>query len=142
MQAVIAATVFAVLALLITPLALISSAVIMLTVLRQGWREGALVLVSALLAIAVLAAHADGHQVESERDEVEAISRGLAALGRAEDMELFVKAFKDPDYRVRAAAVAGLAATGEPGAASSGEAVTVPSEQVRLTLTGSVLSSL
>ena len=54
MQAVIAATVFAVLALLITPLALISAAVIMLTVLRQGWREGALVLVSALLAIAGL----------------------------------------------------------------------------------------
>jgi HEAT repeat protein len=44
--------------------------------------------------------------------------RGLAALGRAEDMELLVKAFKDPDFRVRAAAVAGLAATGEPGAAS------------------------
>jgi tellurite resistance protein/uncharacterized protein (DUF697 family) len=33
----------------------------------------------ALLAIAALAAHADGHQVESEREEVEAISTGLAA---------------------------------------------------------------
>ena len=54
MQAVIAATVFAVLALLVTPLALFSAAVIMLTVLRQGWQEGALVLVSALLAIAGL----------------------------------------------------------------------------------------
>nr|MDJ0741547.1 hypothetical protein [Gammaproteobacteria bacterium] len=51
MQAVIAATVLAVLALLITPLALASAAVITLTVLRQGWREGALVLASALLAI-------------------------------------------------------------------------------------------
>lgn len=51
MQAVIAATVLAVLALLITPLALLSAAVIMLAVLRQGWREGLLVVGSALLAI-------------------------------------------------------------------------------------------
>lgn len=54
MQAVIAATVLAILALLVTPLALVSAAVISLTVLRQGWREGVLVLVSALLAIAGL----------------------------------------------------------------------------------------
>ncbi len=51
MQAVIAATVLAVLALLITPLGLLSAAVIALTVLRQGWREGVLVVLSALLAI-------------------------------------------------------------------------------------------
>jgi hypothetical protein len=51
MQAVIAATVLAVLALLVTPLALFSAAVITLTVLRQGWREGVLVVGSALLAI-------------------------------------------------------------------------------------------
>ncbi len=54
MQAVVAATVLAVLALLVTPLALVSAAVVVLTVLRQGWREGALVVVSALLAIAGL----------------------------------------------------------------------------------------
>jgi len=51
MQAVVAATVLAVLALLVTPLGLVSAAVIALTVLRQGWKEGALVLGSALLAI-------------------------------------------------------------------------------------------
>jgi hypothetical protein len=39
------------LALLVTPLGLISAAVIALTFLRQGWKEGALVLGSALLAI-------------------------------------------------------------------------------------------
>jgi uncharacterized membrane protein len=54
MQAVVAATVLAVLALLVTPLALLSAAVIMLTVQRQGWREGVLVVGSALLAIAGL----------------------------------------------------------------------------------------
>ena len=54
MQAVIVATVLAMLALLVTPLGLLSAAVITLTVLRQGWKEGALVLVSALLAIAGL----------------------------------------------------------------------------------------
>ena len=41
MQAVIATTVLALLALLVTPLGLASAAVIMLTVLRQGWQEGA-----------------------------------------------------------------------------------------------------
>ena len=51
MQAVIAATVLAVLGLLVTPLALFSAAIVMLTVLRQGWREGVLVVGSALLAI-------------------------------------------------------------------------------------------
>ena len=51
MQAVIVATVLAVLALLVTPLGLLSAAVITLTVLRQGWKEGVLVLGSALLAI-------------------------------------------------------------------------------------------
>jgi hypothetical protein len=54
MQAVIAATVLAVLALIVTPLALLSSAVVMLAVLRQGWREGMLVVGSSLLAIAGL----------------------------------------------------------------------------------------
>ena len=51
MQAVIAATVLAVLGLLVTPLALFSAAVVVLTVLRQGWREGVLVVGSSLLAI-------------------------------------------------------------------------------------------
>ena len=51
MQAVIAATVLAVLALLVLPLAMFSVAVVMLAVLRQGWREGLIVVVSALLAI-------------------------------------------------------------------------------------------
>lgn len=54
MQAVMATTVLAVLALVITPLALASAAVVTLTVLRQGWREGAVVVVSATLAIAGL----------------------------------------------------------------------------------------
>lgn len=54
MQAVIAATVLAVLALLVTPLAFISAAVVVLTVLRQGWYEGLLIVLSALLAIAGL----------------------------------------------------------------------------------------
>jgi hypothetical protein len=54
MQAVIVATVLAMLALLVTPLGLLSAAVITLTVLRQGWKEGVLVLGSALLAIAGL----------------------------------------------------------------------------------------
>ncbi|MCB1785292.1 MAG: hypothetical protein H6953_03850 [Chromatiaceae bacterium] len=54
MQAVIAASVLAMLGLLVTPAVLLSAAVIMLTVLRQGWREGLLVLASALLAIAGL----------------------------------------------------------------------------------------
>ena len=51
MQAVVVATVLAVLALLVTPLGLISAAVIALTFLRQGLKEGGLVLGSALLAI-------------------------------------------------------------------------------------------
>jgi len=54
MQAVVVATVLAMLALLVTPLGLISAAVISVTVLRQGWKEGVLVLGSALLAIAGL----------------------------------------------------------------------------------------
>ncbi|MGB5198881.1 MAG: hypothetical protein WBR56_03150, partial [Sedimenticolaceae bacterium] len=52
MQAVIAASVLAILALLVTPLGLISAAVIALTVLRQGWREGALVLGTSLAVVA------------------------------------------------------------------------------------------
>ncbi|WP_078120601.1 DUF2232 domain-containing protein [Thiosocius teredinicola] len=52
MQAVIAATVSAMLALIVTPVGVVSAAVIALTVLRQGWREGTYVIVSALLAIA------------------------------------------------------------------------------------------
>ena len=51
MQAVVVATVLAMLALLVTPLGLISAAVIALTFLRQGLKEGGLVLGSALLAI-------------------------------------------------------------------------------------------
>jgi len=51
MQAVIAATVLAMLGLLVTPLALLSAAVIVLTVLRQGAREGALVVAFSLMAI-------------------------------------------------------------------------------------------
>ena len=51
MQAVIAATVIALLALLVTPLAAFSAAVVILTVLRQGLYEGLLIVVSALLAI-------------------------------------------------------------------------------------------
>ena len=51
MQAVVVATVLAMLALLVTPLGLVSAAVIALTFLRQGWKEGGLVLGSALLAI-------------------------------------------------------------------------------------------
>lgn len=51
MQAVIAATVLAVLALIVTPLALLSAAVVMLTFLRQGWREGLLVVGAALAAM-------------------------------------------------------------------------------------------
>jgi hypothetical protein len=54
MQAVIATTVLAMLALLVTPLGLVSAAVVMLTVLRQDWKESVLVLGSALLAIAGL----------------------------------------------------------------------------------------
>lgn len=54
MQAVIATTVLALLALLVTPLGLASAAVVMLTVLRQDWKESVLVLGSALLAIAGL----------------------------------------------------------------------------------------
>ncbi len=54
MQAVIGATVPALLALLVTPLALLSAAVVALTVLRQGPREGALVVGAALAAMAGL----------------------------------------------------------------------------------------
>jgi uncharacterized protein (DUF697 family)/tellurite resistance protein len=60
----------------------------------------------AQVAIAVLAAHADGHQVESERDEVEAISRGLVSsvpgtVDRARLPEL-ARALRSPDGRRRA----------------------------------------
>ena len=51
MQAVVAATVLAVMALIVTPLSIFSAAIVTLTVLRQGWREGLLVVLSALLAI-------------------------------------------------------------------------------------------
>jgi len=73
----------------------------------------------ALLAIAVLAAHADGHQVESERGEVEAISRGLAARVPAavERSRLpgLARALSSPDSRQRAfeAAVAVCNTDGE-----------------------------
>ena len=48
MQAVIAALLFAAFGLVLTPLMLFSSAVIILTVLRQGWLEGTLVIVASL----------------------------------------------------------------------------------------------
>lgn len=51
MQAVIATTVLAVVALIVTPLALFSAAVVMLAMLRQGWREGLFVVSGGLLAI-------------------------------------------------------------------------------------------
>jgi len=56
MQAVVALTLFTVLGIALTPLMLLSAAVVMLTVLRQGWREGALVLGAAALAITALGA--------------------------------------------------------------------------------------
>ena len=54
MQAIVAATVLSLLALLVTPLALLSSAVVMLAVLRQGWHEGAIVVGGTLSAMAGL----------------------------------------------------------------------------------------
>lgn len=54
MQAVMVATVFAVLALLITPLGIASSAVVALVVLRNGVREGLLVVVLGGVALAIL----------------------------------------------------------------------------------------
>ncbi|HID46216.1 MAG TPA: DUF2232 domain-containing protein [Chromatiaceae bacterium] len=54
MQAVMAAAVFTVLALLITPLGIASSAVVALVVLRNGVREGLLVMVLGGVALAAL----------------------------------------------------------------------------------------
>jgi len=54
MQAVMVATVFTVLALLITPLGIASSAVVALVVLRNGVREGLLVVVLGGVALAIL----------------------------------------------------------------------------------------
>jgi len=59
----------------------------------------------ALVSIAVLAAHADGHQVESERGEVEAVARGLSAalpgtVERARLSEL-ARALRSPQVRER-----------------------------------------
>lgn len=54
MQAVMAATVFTVLALLITPLGIASSAVVALVVLRKGVQEGLLVAVLGGMALAIL----------------------------------------------------------------------------------------
>lgn len=54
MQAIMAIVVSAVLAVQLTPLALISSAIVVLATLRNGPREGLLVVVSATLAIAGL----------------------------------------------------------------------------------------
>ncbi len=56
MQAVIAAAVLAMLALLVTPLGLFSAAVISLAFLRQGPQEGSLVLGAALAAVTGLGA--------------------------------------------------------------------------------------
>ncbi len=54
LQAVATATVLAVLALILTPLGIVSSAVIALATLRQGWKEGLLVTAFGTLAMAVL----------------------------------------------------------------------------------------
>lgn len=54
MQAVMVATVFTVLALLITPLGIASSAVVALVVLRNGVREGLLIVVLGGVALAIL----------------------------------------------------------------------------------------
>lgn len=51
MRAVLVATVLAVMALKLPPLGLLSAAVVGLAVLRQGWKEGLIVLVSCLLAV-------------------------------------------------------------------------------------------
>ncbi len=60
----------------------------------------------ALISIAVLAAHADGRQVESERGEVEAVAKGLAASvpGSVERARLpeFARALGSPEMRQRA----------------------------------------
>jgi len=64
----------------------------------------------ALVSIAVLAAHADGHQVESERGEVEAVARGLAASvpGKVERARLaeLARSLGSPQARERAFALA------------------------------------
>jgi hypothetical protein len=54
MQAIMAAVVFAILALMVTPLAMLSAAMVMLATLRNGAREGLVVALSATLAIAGL----------------------------------------------------------------------------------------
>ncbi len=54
MQAVMVATVFTVLALLITPLGIASSAVVALVVLRNGVREGLLLVILGGVALAIL----------------------------------------------------------------------------------------
>lgn len=53
-QAVTAATVLAILALIVTPLALLSAAVVIVTVRRQGWQEGAIVIGTGMAAMAGL----------------------------------------------------------------------------------------
>jgi hypothetical protein len=56
MQAVTAATVLAILALIVTPLALLSAAIVIMTVRRQGWQEGAIVIGTGMAAMAALGA--------------------------------------------------------------------------------------
>jgi uncharacterized protein (DUF697 family)/tellurite resistance protein len=60
----------------------------------------------ALVSIALLAAHADGRQVESERGEVEAVAKGLAATvpGSVERARLpeLARALRSPELRQRA----------------------------------------
>mgnify|MGYP000574956222 CR=1 FL=1 len=54
MQAIMATTIFAVLALLVTPLTVISAGMVVLATLRNGAREGLVIALSATLAIAGL----------------------------------------------------------------------------------------
>jgi uncharacterized protein (DUF697 family)/tellurite resistance protein len=60
----------------------------------------------ALVSIALLAAHADGRQVEAERGEVEAVAKGLAASvpGAVERSRLaeLARALRSPEARQRA----------------------------------------
>lgn len=56
MQAITAATVLATLALIVTPLALLSAAVVIMTVRRQGLQEGAIVIGAGMAAMAALGA--------------------------------------------------------------------------------------
>lgn len=53
-QAIMAAAVAVVVALLVPPMSIVSAAIVMLATLRQGWREGLLVIAAAAIALAGL----------------------------------------------------------------------------------------